>query len=89
MVQRGIFSLGVWFNSENENNAVDKNLKTKLEDLKVTLNLWKMRNLSLLGKILIVKTLALSKLVFLASVIPIPENILNVVQKEMNTFIWN
>lgn len=35
------FTFGVRFNSENGNNAVDKNLKIKLEDLKVTLNLLK------------------------------------------------
>lgn len=83
------FTLGIWFNSEDENNVINKNLKTKLEDLKVTLNLWKMRNLSLLGKILVTKSLALSKLVYVASVIPIPDNIINLVQKEINRFIWN
>lgn len=28
------FTLGIWFDSEDENNAINKNLKTKLEDLK-------------------------------------------------------
>lgn len=78
--KRDFFTLGIWFNSEDENNAINKNLKTKLEDLKVTLNL---------GKILVTKSLALSKLVYLASVIPIPDNVINMVQKEINRFIWN
>lgn len=73
------FFLGVWFNSENENNVVDKNLKIKLEDLKVIFNFWKMCNLLFLGKILIVKILVLLKFVFLVFVILILENIINVV----------
>lgn len=48
-----------------------------------------MHNLSLLGKILVTKYLALSKLLYLASVIPIPDNVINMVQKEKNRFIWN
>lgn len=29
-----LFTLGFWFNSEDENNVIYKNLKTYIEDLK-------------------------------------------------------
>lgn len=64
----------IWFNSEDENN-INKNLKSKLEDLKVTLIIKSLVNAQFIfyiGKILMTKSLALSKFVHLVSVIQIP-----------------
>jgi len=53
------------------------------------LQFWKQRNLSLYGKINIVKTLGLSKLIYNASVSCIPENFAKEVDKITFHFIWN
>ena len=57
--------LGIYFlyniKPENEKNFLDHITK-----LQIVINIWKMKNLSLLGKITIYKTLALSKIIQLA-----------------------
>lgn len=45
-----------------------------------------MHNLPLLGTMLVTKSLAVSKLVYLASVIDIPDNLINSVQIEIKRF---
>ena len=50
-----------------------KETEKKLEDLEKILNSWKRRKLTLLGKI-IVRSLGLSKLIYNASVLSLPEN---------------
>ena len=50
---------------------------------------WKRRKLTLLGKIDIVKSLGLSKLIYNASVLPLPENFSTTVDKTILDFIWD
>lgn len=83
------FTLGIWFSSKGEEEMLRKNFNTKLEELKLTLNLWKMRNLTLIGKILITKTLAIPKLIYQAQVLPFSSELIKEVEKEINAFIWN
>ena len=51
--------------------------------------MWRRRNLTLEGKIIIFKTLALSKFVFLAQVLPIPNEITTTIQRIQREFLWN
>ena len=51
--------------------------------------MWKWNNLSILGKIQIIKTFAIPKLMFRASVIPIPNDLVKEVNSIFYTFIWN
>ena len=55
-----IKALGI-FHSSNKHSAIKANSEDKTEKLIKHLHWWKARNLSLSGKILIVKTLSLSK----------------------------
>ena len=70
-----IKALGIFFsyylNKTNELNFVEK-----VKNLEKTLNCWKRRNLALDGKINIVKTIRLSKLIYNLSVLVIPENLI-------------
>ena len=67
-----VYALGIHFS--NDANLVHKlNFHGKLEKLEKILNSWRRRKLTLYGKINIIKTLGLSKLIFSASVLPIPE----------------
>jgi len=56
-----------------------------LKSIKKSINMWKWRNLSLLGKIQIIKTFAIPKLMFRASVIPISNDLV----KEANSIFYN
>ena len=66
----------------------EKNFFEKLGSLKETLNVLPRRDLSIYGRINIVKTLALSKLVFISSVMDIPKNFATEVNKIVFDFIW-
>ena len=58
--------LGI-FHSYNKEKCIDSNFNDKVEKLIKQLHWWKARNLSLSGKILIVKTLGVSKFALVAS----------------------
>lgn len=51
--------------------------------------MWKWRNLSILGKIQIIKTFTIPKLMFRGSVIPIPNELVKEVNSIFYNFIWN
>ena len=57
--------------------------------MKKVLNLWSGRRLSILGRIAIVKTLALSKLVYNCSVLDTPTDFAKEVNKVIFPFMWN
>ena len=49
---------------------------------------WKSRDLTIFGKITIIKTLAISKLTFVAQNLTIPDSIIKLVNKIIVQFIW-
>ena len=63
--------LGVYF-SYNQKIKDDKNFYNIISNIQGVLNLWRMRNLTLEGRIVVFKTLAISKIVFLALLTKIP-----------------
>ena len=60
-----------------------------LASLKKTLNMWSQRDLSILVTIYIIKTLALSKLIFICSVMNTPKEFSKEVKKITFDFVWN
>ena len=83
-----VYALGVHF-SYNHETAVKKKFSEKLETLKKTLNMWSQKDISLQGRINIVKALALSKLIFVCSVLETPEHFADEVNELTFDFIWN
>ena len=67
-------ALGVYF-SYNQEHANKLNFEEKVRRLETILNSWRRRNLTLIGRIKIVKTLGLSKLIYSTSVPGIPEHL--------------
>ena len=68
--EKPIRILGVYV-GHNQREVEEANFGKPIRSLELQLNLWKSRNLS--GKVLLVKTLGISKILFLAKVIHIPE----------------
>ena len=60
-----------------------------MKSLKKTINLWKWRGLSLLGRIQIIKTFGIPKLMFRASVLPISKDLIKEADSLFYYFIWN
>ena len=82
-----IRSLGVSFTYDHA--LLEKeNFQDKLAALRSVLNIWKMRDLTIMGRILIVKTLSISKFVYLASLIPFPDHVIQSVEKLIYSFVW-
>ena len=83
-----IKALGVYFSYDTV-QAQNMNFNPKINEIKTLLNIWRMRNLTLAGKIILIKTFALSKFTYLASVIHIPDNIIQQIDKIIFSFLWN
>ena len=53
------------------------------------INIWSSKWLSLYGKVTIIKTLLLPKIVYLSSVLPTPKNIIKEPNRLIYKFLWN
>ena len=62
--------------------------KALFKKIQNALNVWNTRILTLEGRILIVKTLGISKIVYLSLIATVPNSILNEIQKIQKTFLW-
>ena len=80
--------LGIYF-SYNINLTNQKNYCKAITSIRGILKLWRMRNLSIEGEIVVFKTLAISKLVYLALLTVIPNDITEEVAKIQKSFIWH
>ena len=80
-------ALGVWF-SLDENEMTKLNLENKLDEIKKIINCWSCRNLTLFGEVVILKTLVLSKIVNIFSVIYVPDNFIKEVDALFFEFLW-
>ena len=76
--------LGTQF-SYNKKLNKEKNFKT-VTDIQRVLKIWKMRNLTLEKKIVIFKTIAISKIVFQSFITTVPKHIVNKLEKIQKTF---
>ena len=80
--------LGVYFGYDAKQRD-ELNFRNTLKSLKKTINLWKQRSLSLLGRIQIIKTFAIPKLTYRASVLPISKDLIKEADSLFYYFIWN
>jgi len=79
--------LGIYI-GHNKLKCHEKNWNEKIEKIQRVLNMWKKRELTLLGKVTIVKTVIMSKLVHNFSLLATPENIISAIDKMLCNFIW-
>jgi hypothetical protein len=79
---------GITF-SNNDNLAYKENIENKILKLEKQLTLWRQRNLTLKGKILIVKTFGLSQLIYSMQSTRINEPELKRIEDIIYKFIWN
>ena len=87
LAQEMIKILGLHF-SYNKKLGEEKNFVSHIKSIENLLKIWKMRTLSIEGKINIFKALAISKIVHLAMVIDVPSDILQILVKMQDTFLW-
>ena len=80
-----ILAPGIYF-SYNDEIVYNKNFEQKLIKMKSLLNLWYPRNLTLYGRITILKSLAISKLVYNTSALTFGHAMVN---QAITQFVWN
>ena len=81
-------TLGIVFANDKQ-KLIENNLLPKLNDFENCLKRWNHRKLSLMGKITVVKTFALPKLIYPLTVLNNPpEHIINKIKTEIFKFIW-
>ena len=80
--------LGVRHFSCDEKKNNDLNFNLKLRKLQTRLDMWRARDLTLFGRVLIIKSLGLSKIIHSISNIEAPDGIAGAVRKNLFNFIW-
>ena len=84
LLTNAIKILGIYF-SYNKKLKHEKNFLDHITKLQKVINIWKTRNLSLLGNITIFRTLALSKIIHLALVTIAPTATIESLRKYKNS----
>ena len=83
-----IKSLGIYFGF-NKDKTQKLNWESKMDKLKRVLSVWRRRDLTLYGKSVVLKSLALSQLYYNMSVIETPDYIIKNIESEIFNFLWN
>ena len=81
-------ALGVNFSSTTPLNEVHQNWDSKVDKINNIIKVWKMRNLTMVGKILITKSLLSSQLTNISSVLTLPEHVIKDINKTLFQFVW-
>ena len=79
--------LGIYFDYHKTTRR-NLNFNSIPKSIKKTLNTWRWRGLTLLGRIQIVKPFAIPKFMSKASLISVPEDLIKDVNKLLYGFIW-
>ena len=81
-------SLGIKYNINNFNKIADIDIEIKIEEIKKLIGLWNARNLTPYGKIIIIKSLLISKITHILLSLPSPTNeLLNKLEKIFKNFL--
>ena len=81
-----ILELCYSYDSKLEN---EKNFLNHIIKLQNILNMWRMKNLSLLGEIIVFKTLAFYKIIHLTLVTFVPSSTIDLLNKILKDFLWD
>ena len=83
-----VYALGVCF-SALEDTPAHISFSEKMDKLQSILNSWSARRLTLLGKITIIKSLAVSQIVYVMSSLPSHHKILHEINSILYDFLWD
>ena len=85
--RKTVKALGVHFSYNNE-ESLQKNFYDKLRGIKSQIRLWSWRGLSLFGKVTIIKSFLLPKVLYISSIFPSPLEIIKAFQTIIYDFLW-
>ena len=79
--------LGVWF-SPDEQEMSRLNLNEKIEKMKQIMNIWTGRNLTIFGRVMILKTMILSQIINICSAVYVSNSFIQQVDELFFEFLW-
>ncbi|GFR92876.1 retrovirus-related Pol polyprotein from type-1 retrotransposable element R2 [Elysia marginata] len=80
--------LGIYFNASQESSTIEENWKPQVEKIKILIKRWSKRDLSLYGKVVIAKSLLLSKLNYVIQSLAIPDDQVKEIDRIIFKFLW-
>ena len=80
-------SLGVNLSYDRNKNS-NLNFFVKIYKMDTKLNTWQTRDLTLFGRTMLVQTLGISKLIYAATMLCVPEMVIKTVQAKILKFLW-
>ena len=81
-------NLGVQFSCNQKMVSSQHFQLTKLDKIQKVINIWNMRGLSLFGRVTIVKTFLIPKLLYVSSIIQTPMEIIKRMERMIFKFLW-
>ena len=88
IVTNSFKALGFYFSNDID-EMVNLNLNERHSSFKRVLNMWSQRDLSLKGKITILKSLALPQLTYVTNALPIPDKFIKEVDCDIRKCVWS
>ena len=85
--QEPIKTLGTHL-SYDKDRSDNSNFFVKIHKMDAKLNMWQTRDLTLFGRTMLVKALGISKLVYAASMLCVPDVVIKMVQERLFKFLW-
>ena len=85
--KKSIRCLGIYIGQDEDMNH-QKNWFEKLENIRTCLSKWKSRDLTLFGKVQVIKILALPQIILSATLLHLPQDIISELNKIFFGFVW-
>ena len=86
--EKRIKILGIYFENDKSASSIEENWLERLEKIKRIIHSWERRNLSIMGKICIIKTFLISQLVYVMQALILPDKFLTEVNRIFFRFLW-
>ena len=83
----GVKTLGIHFSCD-QGEVIKQNFHERLSDFQKTINLWSLRGLSLFGKVTIIKSFLIPKLLYVSSILETPQEIIKQMERMVYKFLW-
>ena len=79
--------LGTYLSHDTAANN-SNNFYIKIRKMETKLNIWRSRDLTLFGRTMLAKSLGLSQLIYAASMLSVPETVIQQTQSKLFAFLW-
>ena len=86
--KRRLKILGVYFTCDKCASPVEENWTGRVENIKRIITAWEKRNLSIVGKVCVIKTFLISQLVYIMQALVVPDSVLTQVNRLLFRFLW-